>query len=65
MVGDVGECRLVNNIIGLLLKEHLPGMDTLRGPNRVPEPSWTWAQYKATTTRENPIGNHLVVALLI
>ncbi|KAE8804001.1 methionyl-tRNA synthetase [Hordeum vulgare] len=42
-----GKCRHVNCVIGILLKEHFPGMVTLPGEGNVPEVARTWDHYKA------------------
>lgn len=39
--------RLVNGILGILLREHYPGMVTLPGEGNVPEPTRTWYHYVA------------------
>jgi hypothetical protein len=47
LVGVEGEYRHVNDILGILLKEHFPGMVTLPGEGKVPESARTWDHYKA------------------
>ena len=48
-VGDeeAGKYRHMNMTIGILLKEHFPGMVTLPGEGNVPEVASTWDHYKA------------------
>ena len=42
-----GKYRHVNGVHGNLIKEHYPGMVTLPGEGKVPEPACTWDHYKA------------------
>ena len=42
-----GKYRHVNGVLGSLIKEHYPGMVTLPGEGKVPEPACTWDHYKA------------------
>ncbi|KAI5016138.1 hypothetical protein ZWY2020_005989 [Hordeum vulgare] len=42
-----GKCRHVNGVIGILLKEHFPGMVTFPGEGNVLEVARTWEHYKA------------------
>lgn len=42
-----GKYRHVNGVLGSLIKEHYPGMVTLPGEGKVPEPARTWDHYKA------------------
>jgi hypothetical protein len=46
-VGDDPDCRPPNGILGLLLKEHFPGMVKLPGEDQVEGPAYTWYHYKA------------------
>ncbi|KAI5016697.1 hypothetical protein ZWY2020_006548 [Hordeum vulgare] len=41
-----GKCQHVNDVIGILLKEHFPGMVTLPAEGNVPEVARTWDHYK-------------------
>ena len=44
---STGKYRHVNGVLGSLIKEHYPGMVTLPGEGKVPEPACTWDHYKA------------------